>query len=1036
MAQVINTNIPSLNAQRNLNTSQSALTTSLQRLSSGLRINSAKDDAAGMAIADRMTSQIRGLNQATRNANDGISLAQTAEGALGETTNILQRVRELSIQSANATNSASDRLALQSETNQLIAELDRISNTTSFNGLKLLDGSFTAQTFQVGAEANQTISFGIAGANSTTLGINKLAVNNTELGINNATGAATLQANTTLNSVTSGADVATLAAAGVATQVLTFTPIGETPVTYTVPADASAAQLKAGVDALGLGTGVTTTAATSVVADFTDTTGIQTGDTLSFDLKAVNADGTTTTSAISFTVTDPTATNIASQIDTAIGATLGDVTAVVGIGADANKLTLASVSGRSIGIENFAVTDLATPTAMTLPSIGLTFTGASVAAVASSGTVANSVTTPTNFAAADDIYSIDVTLTNNNGETGTQTFTIAGDAAGVTDFNTAMDALATQIAAFDFNSATTNTFSAATQFASVTDNGTGTLTFTTNANFTFAVANAAITAGASDAGTLTATVAGTAGATGSTHSATDATSATPVTVKGKNALSFDMGVFGSEVTFAVDLAGVDVSGPTSATNIADAVATVIDNHANWTAANVAGVVTATSTTNLATLAINTGTVNGSTTTGASFTVSTPPTGGTLGSTENTTFLFNNADTVTYTGEVSTTATSAFLFGNQTITEGSATDSALAVGTFTISAMPSGMTVSSDEPAATSIFGLDAGANAAIRTGNADNDGDAGIVNNVAAQTLTITGTGSTDVSLTAGMSAKQIAALVNAVSDQTGVSATARTEATLSNLSASGVVSMKLSGSNDTAVAISANVTDSDLSKLASAINSQTGKTGIVATLDITKTKISLLQSTGSDIKITDFKSSADTATVKTTLDVVGVADAVNQGTSVRLTSDDTDSTVVGGTVEFKSTTDYFSVSSSEDAADGGLFTGVADDLQASDNEVVSSIDISSVKGANDAIDIVDGALAQVNAIRADLGAIQNRFSSTVANLTTSAENITAARSRIQDTDFAAETANLTRNQILQQAGIAMLAQANALPQQVLTLLR
>ncbi|MFP5417514.1 MAG: flagellin, partial [Gammaproteobacteria bacterium] len=145
MPAVINTNIASLNAQRNLNASQSSLNTAIQRLSSGLRINSAKDDAAGLAISERMTSQIRGLNQATRNANDGISLSQTAEGALGEAGNILQRVRELAVQSANATNSASDRAALQSEVSQLTSELDRIATTTEFNGTKLLDGSFTNQ---------------------------------------------------------------------------------------------------------------------------------------------------------------------------------------------------------------------------------------------------------------------------------------------------------------------------------------------------------------------------------------------------------------------------------------------------------------------------------------------------------------------------------------------------------------------------------------------------------------------------------------------------------------------------------------------------------------------------------------------------------------------------------------------------------------------------------------------------------------------------------------------------------------------------
>ena len=171
MAMTINTNIQSLNAQRNLGTSQSSLSTSMQRLSSGLRINSAKDDAAGMAISERMTSQIRGLNQAQRNANDGVSLAQTAEGALGTIGNNLQRIRELAVQSANATNSDSDRAALQKEVTQLSEEIDRVAKTTSFNGTKLLDGSFNAQAFQVGANAGETITVdAIADAKASALG--------------------------------------------------------------------------------------------------------------------------------------------------------------------------------------------------------------------------------------------------------------------------------------------------------------------------------------------------------------------------------------------------------------------------------------------------------------------------------------------------------------------------------------------------------------------------------------------------------------------------------------------------------------------------------------------------------------------------------------------------------------------------------------------------------------------------------------------------------------------------------------------------
>jgi flagellin len=168
---VINTNVMSLNAQRNLQTSGSQLATSLQRLSSGLRINSAKDDAAGLAISTRFTTQIRGLDQAARNANDGISLAQTAEGAMGEITNNLQRIRELAVQSRNATNSATDRAALNAEAQQLKSEIDRVASQTSFNGVKLLDGSFTSQSFQVGANQGQTISVDeIVDASSSALG--------------------------------------------------------------------------------------------------------------------------------------------------------------------------------------------------------------------------------------------------------------------------------------------------------------------------------------------------------------------------------------------------------------------------------------------------------------------------------------------------------------------------------------------------------------------------------------------------------------------------------------------------------------------------------------------------------------------------------------------------------------------------------------------------------------------------------------------------------------------------------------------------
>ncbi|WP_312518063.1 flagellin [Massilia sp.] len=176
MASVINTNVASLNSQRNLSTSQASLNTSIQRLSSGLRINSAKDDAAGLAISDRMNSQIKGMTQATRNANDGVSMAQTAEGALSSSGDILQRIRELAVQSSNSSNSASDRKALQTEVTQLTSELNRIANTTEFNGQKLMDGSMGTANFQVGANAGQLISMGGSNFTTSTYGNNRVEV--------------------------------------------------------------------------------------------------------------------------------------------------------------------------------------------------------------------------------------------------------------------------------------------------------------------------------------------------------------------------------------------------------------------------------------------------------------------------------------------------------------------------------------------------------------------------------------------------------------------------------------------------------------------------------------------------------------------------------------------------------------------------------------------------------------------------------------------------------------------------------------------
>jgi len=329
MALTVNTNIASLTAQRNLTSSQSDLSTSLERLSSGLRINSAKDDAAGLAISERFTAQIKGLNQGVRNANDGISLAQTAEGALKEVTSNLQRIRELSVQAANATNSASDRTALQAEVTQLVAEIDRVAQNTKFNGVALLDGTFTSKAFQIGADTTDTVSItSITSARTTALG---------SLDATTATGAAAVSA--------SAFDSTTNA------MVLNNTLIGNST-------DASAAAKATAINLLTGTTGVTATASTTAdgFATFTAATGETaavtigaTTVTLEFDTNGKD-DSTAAKAIVSLNTALTTAgSNVVASADGAgikfVDSTGANIT-VSGTSADLNKFGIADVAAQ------------------------------------------------------------------------------------------------------------------------------------------------------------------------------------------------------------------------------------------------------------------------------------------------------------------------------------------------------------------------------------------------------------------------------------------------------------------------------------------------------------------------------------------------------------------------------------------------------------------------------------------------------------------------------------------------------------------
>lgn len=371
MPQVINTNIASLNAQRNLNTSQTALATALQRLSSGLRINSARDDAAGLAISERMTTQIRGLNQAIRNANDGISLAQTAEGALSEVGNNLQRIRELAVQAANATNSASDRAALQAEVDQRIAEITRIGTQTQFNGLNLLDGSFVSQVFQVGANANQTISIdSIADARATALGSNVLVADGTITG-NVVTASGTANG---VTAATSGTNF-TISTTDASGSTLTTSPI-------TYAANAGANVIAGAINTAASGIGVTAQGVNSATLS-----GLSAAGTVSFTLhtQTTTGDGTFTavSAAISATISDQ---NDLSALVSAINGVTSStgITASFTTAGNKSSITLSTLDGRNIGISTFAVSGLSSES---ISFSGNTLTEGGTTAAVKTGTI-------------------------------------------------------------------------------------------------------------------------------------------------------------------------------------------------------------------------------------------------------------------------------------------------------------------------------------------------------------------------------------------------------------------------------------------------------------------------------------------------------------------------------------------------------------------------------------------------------------------------------------------------------------------------
>ena len=401
MSQVINTNVPSLNSQRQLNRSQVGLQTAMERLSSGLRINSAKDDAAGLAISERMTSQIRGLNQAVRNANDGISMSQVAEGALQESSNILQRIRELAIQSANDTNSGADRANIQKEVNQLKSELDRIATTTSFNNKLLLSGDLSSALFQVGANANQNINISIGSTKTSDYGTNELVQ------------ATTAVINTAVASTVNGVTASTLTVKG---------SLGEANVD--VAAADSALKIASAVNSKTDATGVSAQAIT-----YAEIGGAATANqTISFDLQGSNA------TAVNVSATFAAANDF-TQLAQAINGVSGQTGVTAQLSGDKTSITLVHATGEDIKLTN-AISSAATVTVQGVAADGSTVTGSTRAV----GTAASPITVGGNvsFYSAKG-FTVQDTGTTVMGNTANATYTASLQTVATVDVSTQSD---------------------------------------------------------------------------------------------------------------------------------------------------------------------------------------------------------------------------------------------------------------------------------------------------------------------------------------------------------------------------------------------------------------------------------------------------------------------------------------------------------------------------------------------------------------------------------------------------------------------
>jgi flagellin len=945
MAMFINTNITSINTQRQLSMSQSTMQTAMNRLSSGLRINSAKDDSAGLAIADRMSAQITGLNQAARNANDGISLAQTAEGGLGQITNSLQRLRELSVQSSNATNTASDRAALQQEASQLLQEIDRVSNQTEFNGTKLLDGSFKAQTFQIGANAGQTINVTVGSAQTKDLGTGEQSA---------------LTAKGSSTAIAEG----DLVVNGVAIRGSSAT---DDLASYPNSSKAGSAIAKAAaINASSAETGVIATADKNVKGGATmmaPPTGVTPGGG-SFTVNGVK------TSDIS--LTSDLATNRAAVVQ-AINAVKGQTgVEAVDTGDDAQGVKLVAADGRNITVSSDQTSGVfdASLTGVAMTSQSITGTAVDTGPLTTAGTPGTPGTLGVGGAlavAVDDGAKGIISINGIN----TQEITLTSDAsANQKDIISKINAVSDKTGVVA--SADTTTGSYAIQLTAA-DGRQVTTTLSQTASNT------------NDGSSFVAAAVGLSAAT--TGNVTGA--ASQVTNYGSYTLSSD-----KEITVT---AGTNTSANVS--------------NAGLMAGSYGPKVAYTSTTSNNGLAMSSGDVriNGSN----------------IGESKSAYDTYSR-----YAGSVG-------------IADGESRTAASAIAK------------SAAINAVTDQTGVTATVNANVLKGEGMSTGTVGTgtitINGVSTSTIAVDDVGGS--AITAGQNRANVIAAINAIKDQTGV------EAVDSNSMEGGIKLVAADGRNiDVQFNNGINSGNSGIGTSASGstVTGNAAGGGFTGPLDFSLNGVSISSGAVNITTATDAAALINQYTSRTGVTATTVASGAN--TELQFTTSDGVAIQLGGNSLADlglATTDSHAGASETTFATYTLsssknFTvekGTTANLENSglavgtygagkNGQELSKLDISTQEGAVSAIAALDNALQQIDTNRATLGAVQNRFTSTISALQSTSENLTAARSRIQDADFATETASLSRAQVLQQAGTAMLAQANASSQNVLSLLR